>query len=262
MSKQSFEQWEARIEEIAGGLPYPPTPDIAAEIKGQLRATSKPTRATPSPWRLAGTAVVVLFIVMAGLLAVPQVRAAVVEFLQLGAVRIFLTEPTPTATALRPTAAPNVPPTATPLASTLDLAGETTLAEAQAQIDFPIRLPTSPADLGAPDRVYLQDLGGPLIILVWLKPDKPEQVQLSLHQFGSGSFAGKSAPRLIEETTVKGQPALWMEGAHLLQLPNGDYVQRRLVEGNVLVWVEEDITYRLETELSLDEAVQIAESLE
>jgi hypothetical protein len=36
---------------------------------------------------------------------------------------------------------------------------------------------------------------------------------------------------------------------------------RRLVEGNVLVWEQDGLTYRLETKLSLSEAVKIAESL-
>jgi hypothetical protein len=36
---------------------------------------------------------------------------------------------------------------------------------------------------------------------------------------------------------------------------------RRLVEGQVLIWEADGITYRLETELSMEEAVAIAESL-
>ena len=38
----------------------------------------------------------------------------------------------------------------------LNLAGATTLAEASDGVDFTIRLPTYPADLGPPDQVYLQ----------------------------------------------------------------------------------------------------------
>ena len=37
---------------------------------------------------------------------------------------------------------------------------------------------------------------------------------------------------------------------------------RRLVEGNVLLWEQDGVTYRLETELPLDEAIKVAESLE
>jgi hypothetical protein len=37
---------------------------------------------------------------------------------------------------------------------------------------------------------------------------------------------------------------------------------RRLVEGNVLIWFENGLTYRLESDLSLEETVRVAESLE
>jgi len=36
----------------------------------------------------------------------------------------------------------------------------------------------------------------------------------------------------------------------------------RLVNGHVLIWENGEVTYRLETDLSMEEAVKIAESLE
>lgn len=268
------EHWEARLRAAARAFPYPPTPDIAGAVRGRLGAeATRPARLRP---RLAWAMVAVLLI-LGGLMAVPQVRAAVVEFLQIGAIRIFLTEPTPTVTPIPPTATPLSPtptgllptatprPTPTPLSSVLELAGETTLAEAQAQVDFPIRLPTHPPDLGPPDRVFLQDLGGQVVVLAWLDPDQPDGVRLSLHQLGPGTFGQKLQPPVIQETTVHGQPALWTEGPYLLQFQRGGqvvYEGQLLVTGYVLVWVEDDITYRLETDLSLEEAVQIAESLQ
>lgn len=273
MRQSSFEQWEAQIAEIARTFPYPPTPDIAGLVaqKGRVSAPARKTAVFSK--RFAWVAVILLVVVFTGLMFIPQVQAAVVEFLQLGAVRIFLTEPTPTATMSPtatlppPTASPSAVPTATPrpsptpIASILDLAGQTTLPEAQAQVDFPIRLPTEPADLGPPDAVFLQDFEGPLLVLVWFEPDQPGQVRLSLHQLGPNTFAGKGAPATLEETTVNGERALWMEGPHLFEMSNGQYAIRRLVEGKVLLWTEGGITYRLETKLPLDEARKIAESL-
>jgi hypothetical protein len=290
MSKRSFSraggagpnaEWEARLRATARTFPYPPTPDIARAVRSRLDAESA-RRLKPRP-RLAW-AVIAVLLILGGLLAVPQVRAAVVQFLQIGAIRIFLTEPTPTMTpTLTPSPSPLPPaavtssaipteeppaatpqPTPTPLSSVLDLAGETTLVEAQAQIDFPIHLPSYPSDLGPPDRVFLQDLGGPVVVLVWLDPDQPDRVRHSLHQLGPGTFGQKLQPLVIQETTVHGQPALWTEGPYLLQFQRGGqvvYEGQLLVTGHVLVWVEEDITYRLETDLSLEEAIQIAESL-
>jgi hypothetical protein len=275
------EHWEARLQAMARTFPYPPTPHIAGAVRSRLDAkTERPARLRP---RLAW-AVIAALLILGGLLAVPQVRAAVVQFLQIGAIRIFLAEPTPTMTpTLTPSPSPlppvvatsattptKEPPTATPrpsptpLSSVLDLAGETTLAEAQQKAGFPIRLPTYPPDLGPPDRVFFQDLGGPVVVLVWLDPDQPDRVRLSLHQLGPGTFGQKLQPPVIQETTVHGQPALWTEGPYLLQFQRGGqvvYEGQLLVTGHVLVWVEEDITYRLETDLSLEEAVQIAESL-
>lgn len=228
----------------------------------------------------------VLFL-LAGLLAVPQVRAGLLTFLRIGAVRILLTAPTPTPTPPppTPTEAPSVPtagpaagsgptatpsptptqvpptPTATPLASVLDLAGATTLEEAQAQVGFPIRLPSYPPDLGPPDRVFLQDLGGPAVILVWLAPDQPDRVRLSLHLLGPDIIAQKFQPQVVQETTLHGQRALWTTGPYLLQLRNGAFEMRRLIEGHVLIWEQDSVTYRLETDLPLEEAIRIAESL-
>ena len=43
---------------------------------------------------------------------------------------------------------------------------------------------------------------------------------------------------------------------------NGDIQFTRMIDGHVLIWEENKITYRLETDLELDEAIRIAESLQ
>jgi hypothetical protein len=246
---------------------YPPTPDVADQVMQRMNRSARPQPG----WRrrLAWTTALTL-LVLAILLAVPPVRAQILQFLQFGAVRIFLSTPTPTPT-LSPTrtAIPSTktpPPTLTPspTPSILDLGGETTLAQAQQGLNFPILLPTYPADLGPPDRVYLQDLGGPTVILVWLQPDNPAQVRMSLIALGPGSFAGKYAPETMTSTTVNGQDALWLQGSHPLILHKGDSSTGNIelvVNANVLLWTDGEITYRLETSLPLDEARRVAESL-
>lgn len=263
MSDQPNEQWEARLQGAAREFRYPPTPDIAVAVRRRLTSAAQPTRFRP---RLAWAAIVAALILLAGLMAVPQVRAAVIEFLRIGAIRIFLVEPTPTPTvpavaptSTLPTATPR--PSPTPLSSVLDLAGETNLADARAKAGFLIRLPTYPTDLGPPDRVFLQSLGGPVVVLVWLDPNRPDRVRLSLHELGPGTFGEKVQPQVIQETTVHGERALWTEGPYMIQLKNGDYDVRRLVMGHVLIWTVGEVTLRLETDLSLEEAVRIAESL-
>ena len=71
--------------------------------------------------------------ILAVILAVPPVRAAVLDWIRIGAVRIFLIQPSPTPvpTALPETPAPTALPSPTPLPSVLDLSGETSLADAR-----------------------------------------------------------------------------------------------------------------------------------
>jgi hypothetical protein len=166
---------------------------------------------------------------------------------------------------------PAIPITATPgptASSSLipfieQIAGEVTLEEAREKVGFPISLPTYPADLGEPDRVFVQDMNGWMVVLVWLDAQQPDQVQMSLHMIEGGSWAiDKVEPTLVEETTVNGLPAAWVLGPYPLILRNSDIRFVRLIDGHVLIWANGEITYRLETDLSLEEAIKIAESLE
>jgi hypothetical protein len=240
--------WEIQLQEMAKTFPYPPTPDIATRVRQRLNQKTHPTS-----WRQRLVwAAIILIILFCALLSVPQVRAAVIEFLGIGAVRIF-------------TDGSSIPePQSTLIPSLLVLPGETTLADAQNRVDFPIRLPTLPADLGAPNYVFVQDLEGQVVILVWTDKQNPNKVRLSLHLLGEGAIVYKHPPELLETATVHGQRAVWTEGPYLLQLKRGrgtGYEMYRLIEGHVLIWEEGDVTYRLETDLTLEEALPIAESI-
>ena len=191
------------------------------------------------------------------LLALPPVRASLRQSLCLGSVCIvFDGAPQPAATV-----GPYASPTPTPLPSVLDLAGRTTLAQARARLTFLVRLPTYPADLGEPDYVFLQDLDGAAVVLAWVDREHPQQVRLSLSELSSGIYAYKFTSTPVAVTAVHGQRALWTTGPYTVQMQDGTYEQRRLVTGHVLIWTEGNITYRLETDVSLDDAVRIAESL-
>ena len=272
------ERLEAQLRRAADRLPYPPTPDLATAVRARLAADA-PRRATRSRTVLRlGLALVVLAL---ALLAVPQVRAAIGAVLRIGAVRISLPAPAPTSTLrttvpARPTA--RIAPTPTidatrfgPLAPLGQLDGETSLAQARSTLSFPVRLPTYPPAVGQPDRVYVQNLGpaphGQTTILVWLVSGSRDAVRMSLWEIDEDVFAEKSADMQIRiaETQVQGRPALWIQGPHMLRFrfPGGEdhFELARLVDGQVLIWTQGTITYRLETTLPLGEAVKVAESL-
>jgi hypothetical protein len=265
MNPQPDPNWETQVHSVARAFSYPPTPNLASEVQRHLSRTAGKGSRSPV-LRPLWAALLVLALLLAGLLASPPTRAAILEWLQIGAVRVWLVEPTATPVPARSTAAPTpraTPgPTATLLPSLLNLDGETSLAAAQAQVDFPIRLPSYPANLGAPDKVFLQNLGDAAVILVWLDKTDGRRVRMSLHLIGPNSWViRKSQPKVIRTSEVNGQKALWTEGPYLLSKRYGDLSEMRLLQGHVLIWSEATITYRLESDLPLAEAVQVAESL-
>lgn len=260
------DSFETRLKGLAQGFSYPRTPHIAEKVMPRLQKAPARFKKPRLAWGLA-----ILLVLTTGLMAVSPVRAAVLELIQIGVVRIFLrgNTPVPTVEPIR-TISPEsvVPLTATPASTSLNtfmdrIAGEVTLEQARARARFPIPLPTYPKSLGEPDRIYLQDLNGMMVILVWENQQHPEDVDMSLHMIEAGSWAiEKNKPTLVEETTVHGQYAAWTVGPYPLTLRDGNVEFTRLIDGHVLIWAVGNITYRLETDLSMEEAVQIAESLQ
>ncbi len=246
--QNELEQWAERVQGLAASFPYPPTPDTRIVVR--QRVGSRPSvYFTRSP-RLAW--VVILVALVLALLAVPQVRAAMLRLFQIGAITIFEVDepPLPSAEiwATKPARLPLV---------AQGLAREISLAEVQTAVPGGLYLPTYPADLGEPDVVYLAETGWPqTVISVWNEP-----TDLALYQIGAEQFAYKGAP-VIEETAVNGQWALWLEGPHRFMLADGRWQEWQFIESNVLIWWTRDgLTFRLEGAESLAEAIRMAESL-
>ena len=262
MSEMDFEN---KLRSIASGMEYPRTPNIVGSVTARLR---NPTRPRFNSKALAWSLTIIL-VLCSSLMLIPPARAAILEFIQIGVVRIFPQPAEPTIESVS-TATPEsiTPLKATSASSNLipilnQMAGKTTLADAQNKAEFSILLPAYPADLGQPDYVYVQNAGGNMVILVWLDPQQPDKALMSLHFIPNGSWAiKKMEPAVIQETSVDGERAIWATGPYPIIFSNGDIQFERLVSGHVLIWAGLDVTYRLETDLSLEEAVKIAEALE
>jgi len=249
------ESWEMRVQESARHFEYPSTPDVVNAVRSQRR----PRRSVI--YRRWAQVAAAIFILLAAMMAVPEIRAAVLEILRIGAVRIFQNEPTPTPSLTpRPSTTPRPTPlpTATPLQSVLDLPGETTLAAARSEMTFEILYPAS---LGEPDRVFAQQMDDWQVVLVW--DQGAGGVPISLHVIPSSSFEAKYYPWQPTMTRVNRSPAMWFDKPHLFQfwLRSGEGIQRE-VQGNVLLWEAGGLTYRLESELMLDEARALAEEIQ
>lgn len=274
MNQLQQELFEQQLLSASQGMEYPPTPDVAGPVMSRLRVSKANRGRGEERWPFASRrlawSLIAIVVLCSSLMLIPPARAAILEFIQIGVVRIFRAEPTPSTSPQQELPVTMVPVTATPGPATQplipileELAGEMTLEEAQQIVDYPILLPSYPPDLGLPDHVFVQDADGAMTILVWIDPQQPDNVLMSLHSLPPESWAVKKIePTLIRETTVNGQRAIWTVGPYPIRYSNGNIDFVRLIDGRVLIWTEGDVTYRLETDLSLEEAIRIAESLE
>jgi hypothetical protein len=229
-------------------LAVPEPPDVAPRVLGALEAPSQRSRP-----RLR-VAVVVAAVLVAGVLAalaVPEARSALARFFHIGTVRIEVVDELP-----------SVAPEPPELDLGAALGERVSLAEARRRSgDALLELEQEP------DAVYV----GPRDS-VWFVYGAPGGVRLLVAQtsrlsIDEGFILKKlvAAGTAVEGTTVRGRPAYFLSGEpHEILLVDEHGVPAletiRLAR-DVLLWEEGGRTLRLEGDFSLDEAVEIAESL-
>ena len=162
-------------------------------------------------------------------------------------------------------------PTSTPVspASGLKLGGKTSLYGLADSAGFQVRIPTAYDELVTPNLVFLQDLGGPAVILAWYVPGREDDLRMVLYQLNNGAWQQdqlSDLEKVVSETTVNGNPARWVEGPTAVYVDvgsGGEMLDKRtfIRDAHTLVWEEKGLTYRLEAAVPLEEAVRIAESL-
>ncbi len=262
-SEQPDESWETTVRELARDFAYPPTPDIVQRTSRRLIKSLRPVG------RVLKWAVVAFFALMVVIISVPEARAFVTEIIRIGAIQIFIGQPTTTPTPI-PAAtrtATAIEPLRFDIASAIYMPNETTLGDAIVQLKRPIQLPTHPANIGKPDHVYVQQFRpGLLVTLVWLMPNDADQVWLTLDILDTQMIASKFIDNAgqYRPVQVNNTQAQFLSGLHQVGFFGGQSQIFRKVNGNVLIWVvgkSPQLTYRLEGDVSQEEAVRIAESM-
>ncbi len=249
--------WEQSLAQMAARFDYPRTPDIV--VLPPREAAARRKYPVNFSHRLAW-ALLIIALLAAGALAVPQTRAAVLSFFaRVGAIDIFIDETAPTATP-SPSVVPSPTAEAASHSLTLFELGEPTgLEEAGKAVSFSLALP---AALGQPAEVYIhRNVDLPAVSLVWRGPDG---APLSLTEIGVVEFATKLVhEQAVKSVRVGGRPAVWLAGPHRLQLLGSrrEHENDLLIASNVLIWANDEVTYRLEGDLSEEEMIAIAESL-
>jgi hypothetical protein len=172
------------------------------------------------------------------------------------------------------------PPTVAPSASAAGVPGATLglgelvdLADLDARAGFDVRWPDDPT-IGPPDAAWIDPVRGNQVTLSWgprpgLKGTFQSDVGLLLTAFRGAVDTGFFSKVVTQGTTVHpvvvdGERAYWLSGAphfFFYESPTGQVSDPRRWVGDALLWSDGPITYRLETGLGPDRAVEIAESV-
>jgi hypothetical protein len=283
MSPMPPMELEARLADLAAVLAFPPTPDLAGAVGARLRAAPRP-RALPfggRPGSLFGLnnegrslrrslllAAALTLLVVAGAFAV---RLGL-DLLQIrfGPVPTLAPPPSQAATSPGSSPAPSVV-----LGASLHLGQEVTLDDVLGISSFRVLVP---ALLGPPDKIYA---GGAAlrrqIAFVYAPRDG---LPLSGLLGGAGLLITQNrgevdqglASKLldarlatVEYVDVNGAPGVWIGGRpHIFWYlaPDGRPIEesRRYV-GDTLAWEVDGVLYRIEGDIPLEQALDIAESM-
>jgi hypothetical protein len=252
---------ERALRDLGSAYPYPPTPSLAAGVRARIVAQpAVPVRRAPiwrDPWRLALAAAVLLVLAGAAALINPATRDVIAHFFHVRGVVV--------------TRVPSPQPSIS--SNPLYLGQPVTLDDAQAQVAFAIVVPPA---LGTPDAVYLDNTipGGEVALAYKPRPGIPLVPETNLGVLVT-EFRGDLSPQLIlkqgepgtriEETSVNGDHAWWLEGKpHMIvvrQGPDENRPETLRLAANTLVWEHAGVTYRIESNLSKAEAMRLAAGL-
>ncbi|HEY7592520.1 MAG TPA: hypothetical protein VH969_05140 [Actinophytocola sp.] len=239
----SDERVEAALRELGGRLEVPEPPaGLAAAVLARL---DEPVR-RPAPRvlpRLVAAAVALLVALALAMAVSPAVRAAVLDFL-VGGVEIHYS-----------------PPPVAPTTSDVPQPGERdmSLEDARAAVRFDIRVP---ALLGDPDSVRVIDSADGV----------PRVVSLRYPGARVDEFGGRISPVFEKflhageavRTDVDGAPAIWIPAPHpVIYVDEHGVVHEEAARlaARTLIWEERGLTYRIEGDLTREQAIVVARSL-
>lgn len=238
---------EHRLRELASLIAFPETPPLASAI--DLRPAPARARPPRRTLRVLAIACVLLALAVGTAFAVPASRTAILEWLGLSGVTVERVVSLP----------------ALPGAPDLALGDPVSLEEARRLVGFDLLVPEA---LGEPDEAYVdRATPGGRVTLVYR--DSEGGIAAMLTQ-----FRGDLAPELIgklvdgnaraQAVTVAGgaQGVFLSGGPHVVfyRGADGEIREETLrLAGNTLLWQRGDVLLRLESALSLDGSLRVAQ---
>ena len=253
MAVDTYDALASELVALGRSVPRPePGPGLAEAVMTRLADPALSTtvtpldrlreRATDAFARRRRQTVVVVTAVLLALLAAPPVRAAVADWFGFAGV-IVRHDPAPSQSKASP------PPPA---------GGATTLGEARELVSFD---PLVPAALGPPQGVEVS-ADRRVLSMSWAG-GRDGAVRIDQFDARLDYTFAKSSPS-VRFTEVAGRSALWFDQTHRVALLNRDGTRRfetARLAGPTLIWEQGDTTVRVEGDVTLDRAVEIAESV-
>ena len=227
---------EVRLNALREEIAWPETPQF------ELAFDRRPTRAPRLRPLALGFAI--LLAVLAGVLALsPGARSAFLEIFHLKGATVERVETLPEVAAQR-----------------FDFGELVSREEAERRVGFEL------LELGKPNQIYVRD--DRLASVVYGDVDKPRLVLSQLRGAIYEGFVKKTGSRgtIIERVTVDGEPGLFITGDdHFVMFrdEHGEITdEQTYLAGTVLLWNRGELLLRLEGDLTREEALELARSLE
>lgn len=228
------------LDELAAlgrSVPAPDPESVERAVMARIRTQPRPSWLARNRNRLAAAVLAAL----AALVVAPPVRAAIADWFGFGAVIVRHDD---SSTPSGP--APQPPP----------VTGQIDLAIAANRAGFEVH---TLAGLGPPAGIEWT-AGRRILSQGWTSPTR-----LRLDQTSSLRFTFAKSARTVRFVEVNGDEALWFADPHEVVVldPRGRRVELSTrPAGHTLVWTIGSTTLRLEGDLDLDEAIELAESAE
>jgi hypothetical protein len=234
---------ERALLAVGQNLEVPTAPDLTGAVRARLAEGQRPRLVSR---RALVVALAVLAVAVGAVLAVPQARSTVKDWLGIGNVTIRYVE--------------KLPPVEQATAD-LGLGEQMSLEEARERAGFQVRVPTVDG-LDDPPKVFYNDQSSQVAFL-YGSEDKPK---LLITQADARGAIDKIVNLNVTERDLvvvePGYAGVWLYGAkHAIFYPSTDHEEPFRLVGNALVYEIDGVTLRLEAEISKDEALRIARSM-
>ena len=234
---------ERALLAVGQNLEVPAGPDLTGGVRTRLAEGRRPSLFSR---RVLIVALAVLAVAVGAVLAVPQARSTIKDWLGIGNVTIRYVE--------------ELPPVEQ-ATDDLGLGEQMSLEEARERAGFQVRVPTVEG-LDDPPKVFYNETSSQVAFLY----GSEEKPKLLITQADARGAIEKIVNLNVTERELvvvePGYAGVWLYGEkHAIFYPSTDHEEPFRLVGNALVYEVDGVTARIEAEISKDEALRIARSM-